>query len=228
MSDTPPILDTISIKEPCSASWAKMSGDERARHCRACSLTVFNISAMTREEAETLVREKEGRLCARFYRRPDGTILTADCGKVIKQQRRRKVAIGLAAAASLFAVAFGASGNRVASEYDEFDYGGGGGLRPTVARVVGPFRGVPVIGTLVNRFFPLPIITMGKMVMGDVCVPSPPPVTPPTAVSVPIICPEGEGPTMGEVYIPSDDEMIMGRIAESSIVPPAPENLPTT
>jgi len=226
MSDTPPILDSISIKEPCSASWAKMSGDERARHCRACSLTVFNISAMTREEAETLVREKEGRLCARFYRRPDGTILTADCGKVIKQQKRRKVAIGLAAAASLFAVAFGASGNRTESQYDE--YAGRGGLSPIVERMVTPFRRVPVIGSVVNRFFPLPIITMGKMVMGDVCVPSPPPVPAPNAVSVPIVCSEGEDSTMGEVYIPSDDEMIMGRIAESSIVPPAPENLPTT
>jgi hypothetical protein len=31
---------------------------------------------MTRAQAEQLVQEKEGKLCTRFYRRTDGTILT--------------------------------------------------------------------------------------------------------------------------------------------------------
>jgi hypothetical protein len=30
-------------------------------------------------EAERLVVEKEGRLCVRFHRRADGTVLTRDC-----------------------------------------------------------------------------------------------------------------------------------------------------
>src|SRR5258708_12517759 len=34
---------------------------------------------MTRREAEALLREKEGQLCARLYRRADGTILTSNC-----------------------------------------------------------------------------------------------------------------------------------------------------
>ena len=169
MSDTPTILDSIQIKEPCSASWEKMSGDERARHCRACSLTVFNISNMTREEAETLVREKEGRLCARFYRRADGTILTADCGKVIKQRKRRRAAMIVVATVSLAAAALGASGSR-----DEVDYDDGSGRSPVVEKLISPLRGMPLIGNFVNRMFPMPMATMGA-----ICVLAPPtaPVT---------------------------------------------------
>src|SRR5260370_15414772 len=43
------------------------------------SKNVYNLSEMTRREAEALVREKEGQLCARLYRRADGTILTSNC-----------------------------------------------------------------------------------------------------------------------------------------------------
>jgi len=34
---------------------------------------------MTREEAEDLIRRTDGRLCVRFYKRRDGTILTKNC-----------------------------------------------------------------------------------------------------------------------------------------------------
>jgi hypothetical protein len=34
---------------------------------------------MTSSEAIALIREKEGKLCGRIYRRADGTILTTDC-----------------------------------------------------------------------------------------------------------------------------------------------------
>jgi hypothetical protein len=56
-----------------------MKGDDRVRFCKLCSLHVYNLSAMTRSAAETLVAEREGRLCVQFYRRADGTVLTADC-----------------------------------------------------------------------------------------------------------------------------------------------------
>ena len=222
MSDTPQILDSIQIKEPCSASWEKMSGDERARHCRACSLTVFNFSSMTREAAEKLVREKEGRLCARFYRRADGTILTADCGQVIKQKKRRRTAIGLAAAASLFAVAFGATSNRADSDHDS-----GNGASPIVQRMVAPLRGVPVIGSVVNRIFPMPIITMGKMVMGDICAPTPAPL--PAANATAPAGPPTTGVTMGEVSPPgANEEDVMGRLAPQKIVAPVSQDLPVS
>src|SRR6185295_16447527 len=56
-----------------------MHGDDRVRFCDDCKLNVYNLSAMSRPEAELLIREKEGRLCGMLYRRRDGTVLTRDC-----------------------------------------------------------------------------------------------------------------------------------------------------
>ena len=44
---------------------------------------------MTREEAEDVIRGTEGRLCVRFYRRRDGTILTQNCPTGLRALRRR-------------------------------------------------------------------------------------------------------------------------------------------
>lgn len=85
-----PILDDIRVAAPCSADWSKMTGDARARHCGDCNKHVYNLSEMTREEAHALLVEKEGTLCVRYYRRNDGTILTADCPVGTKRRRRRR------------------------------------------------------------------------------------------------------------------------------------------
>jgi hypothetical protein len=105
-----PILDNIRVASPCTADWNEMVGDDRVRHCGTCDKDVFNLSQMTRDEAESLVRDKHGELCARYYQRKDGTILTADCTVGKQQQRRRRyIAAGAAAllagggAAALFA-----------------------------------------------------------------------------------------------------------------------------
>src|SRR5258708_34902884 len=73
------LLDSIQIATSCSASWSAMKGDDRVRFCDQCSLHVYNIAEMTREEAERLLTETEGRLCMRLYCRHDGTIITKDC-----------------------------------------------------------------------------------------------------------------------------------------------------
>lgn len=72
-------LDNIKVASPCSANWNEMYGNDRMRHCRECKLNVYNLSGMSREEAENLVMNAEGRLCVRFYRRLDGTIITENC-----------------------------------------------------------------------------------------------------------------------------------------------------
>jgi hypothetical protein len=97
------VLDTVRIASPCPVPWDDMQGDDRVRFCRHCSLNVYNLSAMTRAEAERLVTTHEGRLCGAFYRRPDGTILTADCPVGLRAVRARalKAAGRLAAAAAL-------------------------------------------------------------------------------------------------------------------------------
>ena len=72
-------LDSIKVASPCSADWEAMIGNDRKRFCGQCKLNVYNLSGMTRKEAAGLLMNSEGRVCARFFRREDGTILTKDC-----------------------------------------------------------------------------------------------------------------------------------------------------
>lgn len=112
-------LAQIQIASPCSADWDAMAGDDRVRYCRACSKNVYNLSALPADQAAALVREREGELCVRFFRRADGTLLTADCprGLAAVRQRVRRVWAGIfALAASLLAAAGSAwNPNRPAS-----------------------------------------------------------------------------------------------------------------
>src|SRR5262245_39374576 len=72
-------LKHVRVASPCKADWDEMIGTDRARCCGQCSLNVYNLSALTRDEAESLIARTEGRLCVRYYRRNDGSILTQDC-----------------------------------------------------------------------------------------------------------------------------------------------------
>ena len=90
-------LEMIDVASPCDVPWDSMTGDERVRFCGECQLHVYHLSAMTREEAEALINEKEGRLCVQFYRRADGTVLTRDCPVGVETLRRRAVRGVLAA-----------------------------------------------------------------------------------------------------------------------------------
>ena len=97
-------VDEIRVASPCNARWNDMDGDERARFCGQCSKNVFNLSAMTRVQIETLVREKEGKFCGRFYRRPDGRMLTADCPSRLRRMRERLAQLGGALCALVLSV----------------------------------------------------------------------------------------------------------------------------
>ncbi len=101
------MLDQIEIATPCQASWEKMVGDDRARFCQLCKLNVYNLEGMTRSEAENLIVQREGRICVRFYRRSDGTILTSDCPIRFRTLRRR-AAMAIVAGLTLMAMVVGA------------------------------------------------------------------------------------------------------------------------
>ena len=93
-----PVLDNLRVATPCSVSWDGMTGDERVRACGSCQKNVYNLSNLTREEAQALIVEKEGKLCVRYYQRHDGTILLKDCSVGIGRKRKRTVvAAGVAA-----------------------------------------------------------------------------------------------------------------------------------
>ncbi len=82
-------LDHVRIAAPCKADWDSMFGDERVRFCGQCNLNVYNLSEMTKSDAELLVARTEGRLCVRFYRRTDGSILTRNCPEGLRALKRR-------------------------------------------------------------------------------------------------------------------------------------------
>src|SRR6266498_5288627 len=82
-------IEHVRIAAPCKADWDQMIGSERVRFCSQCSLNVFNLSSKNRSEAESLIARTEGRLCIRFYRRFDGSIITRDCPVGLRAIRRR-------------------------------------------------------------------------------------------------------------------------------------------
>jgi hypothetical protein len=87
-----PVLDNIRVAAPCRAPWNAMTpvDGDRVRHCGDCNKRVYNLSQMTRDEAEALIVAHEGKLCVRYYRRTDGTIITKDCPVGVGKRRRRR------------------------------------------------------------------------------------------------------------------------------------------
>jgi len=85
-------IDQIEITSPCTVSWDEMraaGGDGRVRFCGQCRQNVYNVEAMSRVEANRLIAAREGRVCVRILRRPDGTVVTADCWARLRAARRR-------------------------------------------------------------------------------------------------------------------------------------------
>jgi hypothetical protein len=108
-----PLLQRIQIAAPCHERWEDMTGDERTRHCASCNLDVHNIAGMTEADAEALLGtafnddgSSKGRLCARIYRRADGTVLTANCpiGLAALRAKARRGAVRVAAALGITTV----------------------------------------------------------------------------------------------------------------------------
>jgi len=78
-----------------------MAGDGLVRYCPECKLSVYNFSEMTEAEIKRIAARREGRLCARFYQRTDGTLITRNCPVGF---RRAIVRISRLATAALTAV----------------------------------------------------------------------------------------------------------------------------
>ncbi len=90
-----PKLDFIRVRTECSVPWDSMAGDDKVRHCALCKLNVYHLSNMTREEAEGVIGQREGRFCVRLFRRTDGTILTRDCSPIRARRARRLAGMAL-------------------------------------------------------------------------------------------------------------------------------------
>jgi hypothetical protein len=90
-------LENVRIASPCHMSWDGMTGNDTVRFCHACEKHVYDLSAMTRADAERLLYEREG-LCLRLYRRADGTVLTSDCQVGARSRRTQRTALAVALA----------------------------------------------------------------------------------------------------------------------------------
>lgn len=94
-------LKHVRIASPCNADWDQMIGNERARFCGQCSLNVYNLSSLGRREAEQLISQNEGRLCIRYYRRTDGSIITRNCPVGLRALKRRLKLVARAIASAV-------------------------------------------------------------------------------------------------------------------------------
>lgn len=82
-------LDNIRVASPCSADWNQMYGNDRKRFCSDCKLNVYNLSDMSRQDAENFLVQSEGSVCVRYFRRPDGSVLTKDCPVGLRAFKKR-------------------------------------------------------------------------------------------------------------------------------------------
>ena len=146
------LLDRVGVASPCDVSWEEMRGDDRKRFCGRCRLNVYNLSAMTADEAAGLIQGAEGRLCVRLYRRQDGTMITRDCPVGLRGARLRAAAAAGRVAAALALLLGGAA-----------VLGAGRPGSPVKLRQFEPFA------TLCRWLSPAPA-PPARTIMGDVCV----------------------------------------------------------
>ncbi len=71
-------LDVLEVERPCTRDWSAMKGTDCVRFCGHCRKNVYNLSGMSRAEAQRLLDVHEGDVCVRLVRRADGTVVTAD------------------------------------------------------------------------------------------------------------------------------------------------------
>ena len=109
-------LDNIRVAAPCSADWDSMFGNERVRLCEQCNLNVYNLSEMSRVEADRLINQAEGRLCVRFYRRRDGSIITQNCPVGLRAIKRRLSRVATAVASFILSLMAGVGFYRFADK----------------------------------------------------------------------------------------------------------------
>jgi hypothetical protein len=141
-----------------------MIGDERVRFCGQCNLNVYNLSAMNKGDAERLISQTEGRLCIRYYRRADGTILTNNCPVGLRALKRRMSRIASASAAAVISFLGGLLAVTGSREQPPIPVASQGISIRVNKRLPEPN---PVMGTYPAE----PEHSQGQRIMGEVVVP---------------------------------------------------------
>ncbi len=182
-------LEDVRVATPCRADWDKMQGDDHARFCASCTKNVYNLSEMTREDAERLITEKEGQLCVRFYQRADGTMLTKDCPVGITPRRRPFWAL-TAGFAALMASAVAVLGGHANASTPTQPVSSHAPWRSSVEQ----WRNVPVLGFVVSLDSPPAIMGgIGRAM---------PPIAPPSPIATPTSSKPQAPHVMGKIAAP--------------------------
>jgi len=122
--DRTPVIELPNLRLgfACKQRWEDMVGDDRVRACGGCDRPVFNLSAMTRAEGERLLASRGLTPCVRFYRRPDGTVMTTDCPSgELRERRRLAIVAGSLAAGAALAAPSAAHADRTTPPTDSTD-----------------------------------------------------------------------------------------------------------
>jgi hypothetical protein len=168
-------LENVRVASPCRADWNLMEGDDRVRFCQSCTKNVYNLSALSKTEAEKLIAEKEGKLCVRFYQRADGTVLTDNCPVGLKTVRRPFLYLTAAFSALM------ASGAALFAS-------GAGTQAPSAPTPNFNLRNIAFVNSIISRFdgsstADSPVMgAVAPPIMGEIVCPQPTPQpTPPPA-----------------------------------------------
>jgi hypothetical protein len=164
-------LNNIKIASPCSQDWDAMIGDNRKRFCGECKLNVFNLSGMTKAEAENLVSNSEGRLCVRYYKRADGSVITQDCPVGWAKIKQRTKIFATAAFSLIISLFSGLLFVSLFSKQKEF-----GKRFPILFATPTPHRAMGAIAMPTPRNSPTPkpsATPKENMIMGEIAEPTP-------------------------------------------------------
>ena len=145
-------LTNLKVASPCSQDWEAMIGNERKRYCGECKLNVYNLSGMSKIEAENLLDNADGRVCVKFYQRADGTVITQDC-PVGWAKIKNRTKVLATAAFSLMLSLF--SGVLFASFFGKPQNAGG--------QIEIPFSPSPMMGEIAVNPGSQPTATMGNV-----------------------------------------------------------------
>jgi hypothetical protein len=158
-------LPNIRLSFACKQRWDDMVGDDRVRACAGCDRPVFNLSEMTRVEAAAVLATRGLTPCVRFYRRPDGTVMTSDC----PTRPRRHLAVlatSLAAGATL-AVAPAAMADPPRPDPSSAAATASSGSAEGITITDDPVQGLPIPGRTFDSAIDVGEVTMGVIDISD-------------------------------------------------------------
>ena len=116
-----PVLDPLRVGGDCDAAWDAMPGSDRSRHCARCDHAIYDLSALTRGEAEALVSAHAAvgkRLCGAITHTEGGTMANVSWWSRLRAAREQGVLVVAAAAVLVGATALGYRGPLVGALLD--------------------------------------------------------------------------------------------------------------